>query len=162
MGHEGGRPVNENTLIAKLNLIASKTEHEDNLIGQRTTLLVTSQSFLFAAFVGIAVGVGAEGAYRLPLAKLLLVVVPLLGLLLPFLVLLSLIAASSSLSYWRTERERILHMPEAKELDWPNLDRSGTANVFGAALPYAASFAFLLAWVVILMYVVKAFLTTWR
>lgn len=38
--------MSEALLIAKLNLIASKIAHEDNLIGQRTTWLVMSQSFL--------------------------------------------------------------------------------------------------------------------
>lgn len=32
-------------LVAKLNLISARIQHEDNLIGQRTTWLVMSQSF---------------------------------------------------------------------------------------------------------------------
>jgi hypothetical protein len=56
------------------------------------------------------------------MAKLMLIVIPLMGLLLPFLVLLAVAAASFGLSHWRTERDRILRMPEARDLDWPSLD----------------------------------------
>ena len=45
--------MTEDFLITKLNAIASAIEHEDDLIGQRTTWLVMGQSFLFAAFASI-------------------------------------------------------------------------------------------------------------
>lgn len=141
--------MSENTLIAKLNMIASKIQHEDNLIGQRATWLVISQSFLFGAFVAAVAEVGRAGTMP-RLAKLLLVVIPLLGVLLPVPVLLAVAAASFSLRQCRAERDRILVTPEAGELDWPRLDRRAVL-VFGQLLPHAAALGFLASWLAILM-----------
>jgi hypothetical protein len=66
---------NEQLLIAKLNLIASEIKHEDDLIGQRTTWLVISQSFLFGTFVAI-LALKREPGMAAAFAKLLLVVIP--------------------------------------------------------------------------------------
>ncbi len=146
--------MSENTLIAKLNMIASKIQHEDNLIGQRTTWLVISQSFLFGAFVAVVAEVGRAGTVP-PLAKLLLVVIPLMGMLLPALVLLAVGAATFSLRQWRAERERILVTPEAGNLDWPRLDRRAVL-VLGQLLPHATALGFLAAWIAILIQIRNA------
>jgi hypothetical protein len=62
--------VSEPVLIAKLNLIASEIKHEDELIGQRTTWLVISQSFLFGTFVAVmALRGGTSMAATLALAN---------------------------------------------------------------------------------------------
>ena len=60
-------------------------------------------------------------------------------------------AATYAISRWRAERNRILEMPEAKDLDWPRLENRSQVNVLGNLLPVAASIGFLLAWVVILI-----------
>jgi hypothetical protein len=52
--------VSEDVLIAKLNLIASEIKHEDDLIGQSTTWLVISQSFLIGPGVGLAAAQAAD------------------------------------------------------------------------------------------------------
>jgi hypothetical protein len=142
-------PLNETLMIAKLNLIASKIAHEDNLVGQRVTWLVMSQSFLFGAFAALLAGM-RDGIMPAALAKLLSVVIPLVGILLPFLVLLAVGAATGALSKWRAERARILATPEGKALDWPHVEhRMGL--IFGQLLPPAAALGFLLAWVAILV-----------
>jgi hypothetical protein len=76
-------PMNEDTLIAKLNMIAVQINHEDELIGVRVSWLVISQSFLFgtfAALVGQKGVVGPEGGA----VRLLLTLIPLVGMLLPW------------------------------------------------------------------------------
>ena len=85
------------------------------------------------------------------MAKLMLIVIPLMGLLLPFLVLLAVAAAGFALSHWHSEHDRILRMPEARDLDWPSLEHPAVLKAFGAVLPYATALAFLLAWIAILI-----------
>jgi hypothetical protein len=146
---EEGIPLNETLIIAKLNLIASKIAHEDGLVGQRVTWLVMSQSFLFGAFAALLVGV-TQGGVLAPLLKLLELVIPFIGILLPFMVLLAVGAATGALSRWRAERARILATPEGKALDWPHVEHR-LGLLFGQLLPPAAALGFMLAWVVILI-----------
>ena len=143
--------MSDDTLIAKLNMIAAEIRHEDDLIGARISWLVISQSFLFgtfAALVGQRGGVvrGAAGAVRL-----LLLLIPLVGVLLPLVVLAAIAAASYAISQWRAERERITKMPEAKDLDWPRLSHRRQVTVLGQLLPYAVSIGFMLAWLAVLI-----------
>ena len=142
--------MDENSLIARLNMIAAQIMHEDNLIGQRMSWLVISQSFLFGTFatlVGLRVVVSeAAGAVRL-----LIILIPLVGVMLPVLVLVAMGAATYAISQWRAERDRILEMPEAKQLDWPRLKHQSRVNLLGQLLPFAVSLGFLLAWIVILI-----------
>jgi len=145
--------MDENWLIAKLNLIAGEIKHEDNLIGQRTTWLVMSQSFLFGAFAVLLAEIDRAGTAP-RLARLLLIVVPLVGVLLPALVLLAVSAAVFAIWQWRAERDLIFKMPEAKKLDWPHPEHP-VVLVLGQLLPVAAALGFLLAWVYILVQIKK-------
>ena len=144
------QPLSEDSLLAKLNLIGSEIKHEDNLIGARMSWLVISQSFLFGTFatlVGLRPVVGpAEDAVRL-----LITLIPLVGVMLPILVLAAVGAAMYAISQWRAERTRIFEMPEAKQLDWARLDNRGLVSALGQLLPIAVSVGFLLAWIVILI-----------
>ena len=142
--------MDEDLLIAKLSMIAAEIRHEDGLISQRVTWLVISQSFLFGTFatlVGQRTVVGAAtGA-----VKLLLILIPIVGVFLPLLVLVAMGAASFAMRQWRAERDRICEMPEAKQLDWPRLKQRKMVSLLGQLLPVAVSVGFLLAWLVILI-----------
>ena len=132
-------------------MIAAEIRHEDDLIGVRISWLVISQSFLFGTFVALVgqrggVVSGAAGAVRF-----LLLLIPLVGVLLPVVVLASMAAASYAISQWRVERDRITKMPEAKHLDWPRLRHRRQVTVLGQSLPFAVSIGFMLAWVAILI-----------
>ena len=144
--------MNEGSLIDRLNMIDAQLRHEDDLIGQRMSWLVISQSFLFGTFatlVGLRSVVGtAAGAVRL-----LLVVIPAVGVFLPVLVLVSVGAAAYAMSQWRAEHDRICNLPEAQHLDWPSLKHWRLVTVLGNSLPIVASVGFLLAWFVILILV---------
>jgi hypothetical protein len=131
-------------------MIANEISHEDNLIGARVSWLVISQSFLFGTFVAL---VGQKGLMG-PAAgavKLLLVMVPIVGALLPILVLMSVGAATYAISQWRAEHDRICAIPEAKQLDWPDLKHRSVVTLMGHLLPIAGSLGFLLAWILILI-----------
>ena len=142
--------MDENSLIARLNMIAAEIRHEDDLVGVRISWLVISQSFLFGAFVALVGQTGvvspAAGAVRL-----LTILIPLVGVLLPMLVLVAVGAATYATSQWRAERDRICEIPEAKQLDWPRLKYRGLVTVLGQLLPFAVSVGFALAWIVILI-----------
>jgi len=142
--------MSEDTLIARLNMIAVQINHEDELIGVRVSWLVISQSFLFgtfAALVGMQGVVGREAGA----VMLLLNLIPLVGMLLPVLVLVAVGAATYAIWQWRVEHDRICKMDEAKQLDWPELKHRGLVSMMGHLLPIVGSLGFLLAWLVILI-----------
>ena len=142
--------MREDSLIAIFNAIDSQIRHENDLTGQRTTWLVISQSFLFGSFVAVAGMLGGVSPTA-SMTKLLFVVVPLVGVVLPILVLLSLCAAIYAIWQWRAEYDRIREMPEAKQLGWPHLKHQTPVMVLGQGLPIATCVVFLLAWIVILI-----------
>jgi len=144
--------LGEGSLIDRLNMIDAQLRHEDDLIGLRMSWLVISQSFLFGTFatlVGLRSVVGkAAGA-----VQLLLLLIPAVGVFLPVLVLVAVGAATYAMSQWHAERDRICKLPEAENLDWPNLKHWKLVTALGHSLPIAASVGFLVAWLVILILV---------
>jgi len=142
--------MSEDTLIARLNMIAVQINHEDGLIGQRVTWLVISQSFLFGTFVAL---VGLKGVVgpEAGAVRLFLTLIPLIGMLLPVLVLVAVGAATYAIWQWRAEHDRICKMAEAKQLDWPDLKHRGLVSLMGHLLPIVCAVGFLLAWLVILI-----------
>ena len=142
----------EESLTAKLNMIAAQMRHEDELIGLRMSWLVISQSFLFGTFATL-VGLKSLVGTAADAVRLLLILIPAVGVFLPVLVLVAVAAATYAISQWRAEHDRICNLPEAKNLDWPSLRHSRLVTVLGHSLPIAASIGFLLAWLVILVLV---------
>jgi len=142
--------MDEAALIARLNMIAEEIRHEDNLIGQRMTWMVISQSFFFGTFATLAgeatVVKSESGAVRL-----LLLVIPLVGVFLPLLVLVAMGAAHYAIAQWRAERDRLFELPEARQLHWPRLKNSKMVSRLGQLLPVAASVGFMLAWLLIMI-----------
>ena len=78
-------------LIARLNMIAVQINHEDELIGVRVSWLVISQSFLFGTFVAL-LGLKGVAGPEAGVVTLLLTLIPLVGMLLPVLVLVAVAA----------------------------------------------------------------------
>jgi len=142
----------EESLTAKLNMIAAQMRHEDELIGLRMSWMVISQSFLFGTFATL-VGLKSLVGTAADAVRLLLILIPAVGVFLPVLVLVAVGAATYAIAQWRAEHDRICNMPEAKHLDWPSLKHARLVTVLGHSLPIAASIGFLLAWLVILVLV---------
>ncbi|HTP41931.1 MAG TPA: hypothetical protein VML36_05875 [Nitrospiria bacterium] len=142
--------MGEDTIIAKLNLIDAQIKHEDDLIGLRMSWLVISQSFLFGTFATLVGLKGVVSTSAGAAVRLLLTVIPVVGVFLPFLVLVAVGAATYAIWQWRAEGDRICKMAEAKELDWPALKHQNLVTVLGHLLPIAVSVGFLAAWFVIL------------
>jgi hypothetical protein len=142
--------MSEDVLIAKLNLIASEIKHEDDLIGQRTTWLVISQSFLFGTFVAVLALKGETGMAA-AFAKLLLVLIPLVGVLMPIMVLLAVSAAAAAIRQWRAAHDRLCETPEGQALEWPRLQHRTSVVLLGHLLPLTVAVGFVLAWVAIMI-----------
>ena len=144
--------MSEGSLIDRLNMIDAQLRHEDDLIGLRMSWLVISQSFLFGTFATL-VGLRSVAGTAAEAVRLLLILIPAVGVFLPVLVLVAVGAATYAMSQWRAEHDRICNLPEAKDLDWPSLKHSRLVTVLGHSLPIAAAIGFLLAWLVILVLV---------
>jgi len=144
--------MREGSLIDRLNMIDAQLRHEDDLIGLRMSWLVISQSFLFGTFATL-VGLRNVAGTAAEAVRLLLLLIPLVGVFVPVLVLVSVGAATYAMSQWRAEIDRICNLPEAQHLDWPSLKRRKLVTVLGNFLPFTAAIGFLLAWLVIVILV---------
>ncbi len=142
--------MSEDLLIARLNMIAVQINHEDDLIGVRVSWLVISQSFLFGTFVALVGQKGMVGP-EAGAVRLLLTLIPLVGMLLPVLVLVAVGAATYAIWQWRVEHDRICKMAEAKQLDCLYLKHRRLVSLMGHLLPIVGAVGFLLAWLAILI-----------
>ena len=142
--------MSQDALIAKFNLIAAQIRHEDGLIGQRISWLVISQSFLFGTFVALVVQKGVVGPAARAV-KLLLILIPLVGVLAPVIVLVAVGAAIYAIAQWRAEHDRLSATPEARQLDWPDLTHQTSVEVLGHLLPIAIAVVLALAWAAIMI-----------
>ena len=142
--------MTEELLVTKLTMIASQIQHEDDLMGQRSNWLVVSQSFLFGTFVAV-IGLPTATGMAASFAKLLLVLIPLVGVLLPIVVTLGVYAAANAIRQWRVEHDRLYGTPEGKVLEWPRLEHRTRLVALGHLLPVTVAGGFTLAWVVIMI-----------
>lgn len=92
----------------KLLFLRQRIEHEDNLINQRLSWLVGSQSFLITAF---AISLNAPKEFLLPeyvrLHKLLVHFLPLVSIASILVLMLTVCGAAIALSKLRRESDRI-------------------------------------------------------
>jgi hypothetical protein len=145
---KGGCTVSQELLLAKHNMLSAEIKHEDNMIGQRMTWLVISQSFLFGTFVTL-LGQTHQRDVRLGIT-----LVSLIGLVMPLLVLISLSKSISLIWYWRLQQERLYELPGAKELDWPRIEKWKQTVMLGHLVPILVPLGFLIVWAVILVRIV--------
>jgi hypothetical protein len=141
--------LTEDFVITRLSAIVSAIEQEDNLIGQRTTWLVMGKSFLFAAFASIIAQGDVNAITRG--VKLMRLLVPLVGLLMPVLVLLAVSAATYAIWRWCSEHDRLCKVLQAKGLEWSSIGPTTSVALTGQVLPIAVSFGFALAWTIIII-----------
>jgi len=91
---------------------------------------VISQSFLFGTFVAV-IGFGGRAGMAAAGVTLLLVVIPLVGGLVPIVILLSVYAAASAIQQWRAQHDRLCATPKGKGLDWLRLKHQNRAVALG-------------------------------
>jgi hypothetical protein len=85
---------------------------------------------MLAAFASLIVQVNASTATRV--VKLLRVMIPLVGFLLPVLVLLAVTAATFAIWHWRAEYGRIFDILEKKGLNWPHVGHHTSGDNYRA------------------------------
>jgi hypothetical protein len=142
----GGDSANDlDVIVAKLTFVESMRMHENDLLAHRTTALVISQTFLFGTFT-LANDAVAHQAEPDHVTRLLFSVIPILGVSLALLVLLSVAAAIAMLWFWHFELIALSRAPEAARLAWPRMRRTRAIMILGQLPAIIFPLGLALAW----------------
>lgn len=132
-------------------IFRSRIEHEDNLVMQRLSWLMASQSFLFTAYaivtnsLGSAIGSNSAAIYVRRLSALERIV-PIVALLNSLLILVSILAALKAIRELRHEyRHRSEHSGAF------TLQPNRVTRVLGFAAPAVLPILFLAVWFYLLV-----------
>jgi len=134
------------------NLIRARLEHEDNLIMQRLSWLVASQSFLFTAYAIVLNGLGSPptlpaGQPFVPQQLALFRLVPVVGILTCGLIYATILAAVASMASLR----RLYHSRFSKQDrdDLPAIQAPCAIRRCGLAAPVFLPVVFIVVWLVL-------------
>ena len=137
------------------NLIRSRIEHEDNLVVQRLSWLVASQSFLFTAYAIVTNGLATQpalqpsGAPFLAQLGLLDQLIPVVGTLTSVLIYVSILAAVASIRRLRNSyRSRF----PGDETGVPPIMTSAPIRLFGHSAAVLLPLVFITIWLVLWMH----------
>ncbi len=136
--------------LERYRLFRDRIEHEDNLIIQRLSWLMASQSFLFTAYAIVTNGLNAsttdmKNKYASHLS-ILGSIVPIVALLNSLLILISILAALKAIRELRCGYEK-----HGATLDILPLQTSRTARIGGMSAPVLLPLLFLAVWLYLLM-----------
>ena len=124
-----------------LNQIYSKQiEREDNLIGQRLTMLLTFQGFLFASLSLLG-----EPDAEVLIVKALTLAVPLMGIVISVLAIFGIHTAVQHLNELKNEW-RSLHQEKAKRLPapfWNRPNRVSPVSLYHYGIPAVSALTWL-------------------
>jgi hypothetical protein len=130
-------------------IVRGQIEHEDNLVSQRLSWLLASQSFLFTAYA-----ITLNGPVQLHQQRYeahvgsLMVLLPLVGIVSAVLIWLSIIAGMRAMRKLRIDLQRKLTGVLPGEL--PPIQTSGIALLGGQLGPVLIPLLFLTVWLVLL------------
>ena len=134
--------------LERYQLFRSRIEHEDNLIIQRLSWLMASQSFLFTAYAIVTNGLTSSAgngantfANRL---QTLVQIIPVVALLNSFLIAISIFAALMAISQLRRSYQ------QSATLEILPLQTSRTARAFGLSAPVLLPLLFFAVWLFLL------------
>jgi hypothetical protein len=131
-------------------LFRSRIEHEDNLIIQRLSLLVASQSFLFTAYAITTNGltsIDMKSAGRFAeQASLLFRLIPTVAICVALLIYIGILAALKAIG-------QIRRMYRAKGLstELPPIQTAATTRLLGLSAPLLLPLLFVSVWLVLLI-----------
>jgi len=136
--------------LERYQVFRNRIEHEDNLIMQRLSWLMASQSFLFTAYAIVTNGMTTSPAkggnmfvnHLLTLAR----IIPVVALLNSLLILVSILAALKAIRELRDEYQR---QPEI--LETIPLQTSKSARTLGLSAPVLLPLLFLAVWLFLLI-----------
>ena len=137
------------------NLIRSRIEHEDNLVVQRLSWLVASQSFLFTAYAIVTNGLATQpvlqpgGARFLAQLQRLYQLIPVVGTLTSILIYVSILAAVASMRRLRNSyRSRF---PD-DEKGIPSIMTHAPIRLFGDTAAVILPLVFITIWFALWMH----------
>jgi len=134
-------------------LIRERIEHEDNLIVQRLSWLVASQSFLFTAYAIVTNGLTTQPPQPACIhfsdqLQLLFQLIPIVGTLTCLLIYISILAAVMSM---RRLRNSYHSRFGSDEHDLPPIMTRPPIRLFGHSAPVLLPLVFIIVWLVIWM-----------
>lgn len=135
--------------LERYQLFRSRIEHEDNLIIQRLSWLMASQSFLFTAYAIVTNGLTGSAANANTFAnrlQTLVQIIPIVALLNSFLIAVSIFAALIAIKQLRCSYQK-----QPVTLEIMPLQTSRTARVLGLSAPVLLPLLFLAVWLFLLM-----------
>jgi hypothetical protein len=131
-------------------LFRSRIEHEDNLIIQRLSWLVASQSFLFTAYAITTNGLTSfdpkyAGGF-LEQAELLFQLIPTVAICVALLIYISILAALRAI-----RQIRRLYLLKSPPGDLPPIQTAVTTRLLGMSAPLLLPILFVSVWLVLLL-----------
>jgi hypothetical protein len=136
--------------LERYQIFRNRIEHEDNLIMQRLSWLMASQSFLFTAYAIVTNGLSTvpstgENVFTHHLSSLARII-PIVALLNSFLILISIVGALKAI--WEL-RDAYRKQPEI--LGIISLQTSRIARRLGLSAPLLLPLLFLAVWLFLLL-----------
>ena len=131
-------------------LFRGRVEHEDNLIIQRLSWLVASQSFLFTAYAITTNGLSnvepkLAGRF-LEQAELLFRLIPTVAIGVALLIYISILAALRAI-----RQIRRLYQANSLPAELPPIQTSATTRLLGLSAPLLLPLLFVSVWLVLLL-----------
>jgi len=148
--HSPVAPAAEISPLERYQVFRNRIEHEDNLVMQRLSWLMASQSFLFTAYAIVTNGLTtvptvAGNLYVNHLATLARII-PIVALLNSLLIAISIVGALKAIRELRDEYRNC-----GPVLDLIPLQTSRVARTWGLSAPVLLPLLFLVVWLFLLM-----------
>jgi len=136
--------------LERYQVFRNRIEHEDNLILQRLSWLMASQSFLFTAYAIVTNGISAPLATPANVfinrLAILEQIIPIVALLNSLLIFISILGALKAIWELRREYDR-----KPRTLEDIPLQTSRLARVSGLSAPVLLPLLFLAVWLFLLL-----------
>ena len=146
-----GQPSETLSPLERYQIFRNRIEHEDNLIMQRLSWLMASQSFLFTAYAIVSNGMSTlranNGNEFVNHLTTLGRIVPIVALLNSLLIALSIFGALKAIHELRNEYQKL---PQTLEII--PLQTSRVARRMGLSAPILLPLLFLVVWFYLLFY----------
>jgi hypothetical protein len=143
-------PPEEISPLERYRLFRDRIEHEDNLVMQRLSWLMASQSFLFTAYAivtnGLTTSPATGGNIFVNHLATLARIIPVVALLNSLLILVSILAALKAIRELRCGYRK-----QSKTLEIIPLQTSRAARTLGLAAPVLLPLLFLAVWLFLLL-----------
>lgn len=145
------QPTDSISPLERYQVFRSRIEHEDNLIMQRLSWLMASQSFLFTAYAivtnGLSNGPAAGGNVFIGHLDTLARIVPIVALLNSLLIALSILGALKAIRELRDKYRR-----QGEFLEIIPLQTSRPARSLGLSAPILLPPLFIAVWLYLLLH----------